>query len=55
MEEIARRMFLRWNLENYFKYMREEYSLDHLVSRDIEPADTEKLVPNPQKSLEKER
>ena len=56
MEEIARRMFLRWNQENYFKYMREEYGLDHLVSRGVEPADTERLVPNPQKkALKKER
>jgi len=49
MEEVARRMFFRWNQENYFKYMREEYSLDHLVSRDVEPADVERMVPNPQK------
>ncbi len=56
MEEIARRMFLRWNQENYFKYMREEYSLDHLASRDVEPANTQRLVPNPQKkALKKER
>ena len=49
MEEIARRMFLRWNQENYFKYMRDEYSLDHLVSRDVEQADVERMVPNPEK------
>ena len=49
MEEIARRMFFRWSQENYFKYMREEYSLDHLVSRDMEQADVERMVPNPQK------
>lgn len=56
MEEVARRMFLRWNQENYFKYMREEYGLDHLVSRGVEVADTERLVPNPQKkALKKER
>jgi hypothetical protein len=56
MEEIARRMFLRWNQENYFKYMREEYGLDHLVSRGVESANTERLVPNPQKkALKKER
>lgn len=56
MEEIARRMFFRWNQENYFKYMREEYGLDHLISRDVEPSDTERLVPNPQKKeLKKER
>jgi transposase-like protein/regulator of replication initiation timing len=49
MEEIARRMFFRWNQENYFKYMRDEYGLDHLVSRDVEQADVERMVPNPQK------
>ena len=53
MEEIARRMFSRWNQENYFKYMREEYSLDHLVSRDIEQADVERMVPNPEKKEQK--
>jgi hypothetical protein len=26
-----------------------EYGLDHIVSRGVEPADTERLVPNPQK------
>lgn len=56
MEEVARRMFLRWNQENYFKYMREEYGLDHLVSRDVEQADIERKVPNPaKKELKKKR
>ncbi len=61
MEEIARRMFFRWNQENYFKYMRDEYGLDHLVSRDVEQADVERMVPNPrekelvQESLKQER
>jgi len=55
MEEIARRMFFRWNQENYFKYMRDEYGLDHLVSRDVEQADVERMVPNPErKKLVKE-
>jgi len=48
-EEIARRMFFRWNQENYFKYMREEYGLDHLISREVEPADVDRMVPNPAK------
>jgi transposase-like protein len=56
LEEIARRMFFRWNQENFFKYMRQEYNLDHLVSRDVEPADIERMVPNPEKkALKKER
>lgn len=48
-EEIARRMFFRWNQENFFRYMREEYSLDHLVTNDVENANIERLVPNPEK------
>lgn len=48
-EEIARRMFLRWNQENFFRYMREEFALDHLVTTDTEPADVDRMVPNPEK------
>ena len=48
-EQVARRMFFRWNQENFFRYMREEYALDHLVTNNVEPADVERLVPNPVK------
>ncbi len=48
-EAVARRMFFRWNQENFFRYMREEYALDHLITNDVEPADVERLVPNPDK------
>ncbi len=48
-EQIARRMFFRWNQENFFRYMREEYALDHLVTNNVETADVERLVPNPEK------
>jgi hypothetical protein len=48
-EQVARRMFFRWNQENFFRYMREEYALDHLVTNDVELADLERLVPNPEK------
>jgi transposase len=47
--EVARRMFFRWNQENFFRYMREEYALDHLVTNNVEPSDVERLVPNPDK------
>jgi hypothetical protein len=33
--------------------MREEYALDHLVTNDVEPADVERLVPNPAKKEKK--
>jgi hypothetical protein len=48
-EQVARRMFFRWNQENFFRYMREEYALDHLVTNNVDPADVERLVPNPEK------
>lgn len=47
-ETIARRMFARWNQENYFRYMRHEYNLDHLLTYDVEAADEDRLVPSPQ-------
>ena len=53
--EVAHRMFARWQQENWFKYMREEYLLDALVDYGVEPDDPERSVPNPErKRLEKE-
>ena len=46
-EEIAQRMFSRWNQENFFRYMRHEYALDHLCTYDVESADSTREVPNP--------
>jgi len=46
-ERIARRMFSRWNQENFFRYMRHEYNLDHLLTYNVEAADSERLVPCP--------
>lgn len=46
-ESIALRMFSRWNQENFFRYMRHEYNLDHLLTYDIEAADKDRLVPSP--------
>ena len=48
-------MFFRWNQENFFRYMREEYALDHLVTNDVEVANIERLVPNPQKKEERNK
>lgn len=47
--EVAERMFSRWQQENFFRYMRHEFALDHLPTYAVEPADTERLVPNPAK------
>jgi hypothetical protein len=47
-ERIASRMFSRWNQENFFRYMRHEYNLDHLLTYEVEPADGERLTPCPQ-------
>jgi hypothetical protein len=47
-EQIAMRMFARWNQENFFRYMRHEYNLDHLLTYDVQAADPERRVPCPQ-------
>jgi hypothetical protein len=45
--ELAYRMFARWRQENFFKYLREEYALDALLTPDVEAADPDRDVPNP--------
>jgi hypothetical protein len=55
MVEIAARMFARWRQENFFRYMRHQYDLDHLCTYEVKPAEPERLVPNPaRKALQKE-
>jgi transposase len=48
--ELAHRMFARWRQENYFRYMRHEFALDHLSTYAVEPGDKERLVPNPRRA-----
>lgn len=47
IETVALRMFSRWQQENFFRYMRHEFALDHLPTTAVEPADPERSVPNP--------
>ena len=47
LEEVAVRMFSRWQQENFFRYMRLEFALDHMPTTAVEPADPERSVPNP--------
>jgi len=49
MVAVAHRMFSRWRQENYFRYMREEFALDHLVTQEVEPADPKRRVWNPER------
>ena len=46
-------MFGRWSQENYFKYAGEHRDLDALVSHEMEPADSTRLVPNPERAAPK--
>jgi hypothetical protein len=46
-EQIAARMFSRWTQENFFRYMRHEYNLDHLFTYDVEKANAERMVSCP--------
>jgi hypothetical protein len=53
-EVIADHMFARWRQENFFKYMQAEFNIDHLSTYATEPADPERMVPNPERAkLEK--
>ena len=47
LKTVALRMFSRWQQENFFRYMRHEFALDHLPTTAVEPADPERSVPNP--------
>jgi transposase len=45
--EIVSRMSARWRQENFFRYMRHEFALDHLPTYAVEAADPDRRVPNP--------
>jgi hypothetical protein len=47
IEAVAYRMFERWTQENFFRYMRQHFALDALVTYAVEPADPARTVPNP--------
>ena len=47
--DVADRMFSRWRQENFFRYMRHEFDLDHLCTYAVEPADPHRLVPHPER------
>ena len=49
VEVVAYRMFERWTQENFFRYMRQHFALDALVTYAVEPADPARTVPNPQR------
>lgn len=44
---LAGCMFSRWRQENFFRYMRHEFALDHLCTYAVDPDDPERLVPSP--------
>ncbi len=46
---VAHRMFSRWRQENFFRYMRHEFALDHLCTHEVEPADPKRLVTSPER------
>ena len=49
IEVVAYRMFERWTPENFFRYMRQHFALDALVTYAVEPADPERTIPNPER------
>ena len=53
--QVASRMFARWRQENFFRYMRQEYNLEHLCTYATEAADPQRPVPNPQRARRSRR
>jgi len=51
IEVVAYRMFERWTQENFFRYMRQHFALDALVTYAVEPADLERTIPNPERKV----
>ena len=47
MTTLAVSMFARWSQENFFRYMREHFSLDRLIDYETEPIPDTILVINP--------
>jgi hypothetical protein len=47
---VAHRMFSRWQQENFFRYMRHEFALDHLCTYEVEPADPKREVAHPERA-----
>ena len=47
---VAHRMFSRWRQENFFRYMRHEFALDHLCTYEVEPADPKREVAHPERA-----
>jgi hypothetical protein len=45
--DVAAAMFARWSQENFFKYMREHYNLDGLVTYSTQEIPDTTAVPNP--------
>ena len=52
---VAEVMFCRWRQENFFKYMREDFALDLMPTTAVEPADPERMAPNPARKEKKKQ
>jgi len=48
--EVAHRMFSRWKQENFFRYMRQEFAIDHLCTYEVEPDDPDRIVTCPERA-----
>jgi hypothetical protein len=53
---VAAGMFARWSQENFLKYMRQHYALDHLARHAVEPLPATTVVVNPAwRTLDRQR
>jgi hypothetical protein len=49
VREVLERMFSRWQQENFFKYLDEQYAFDALWTYESIDADPSRTVPNPER------
>ncbi len=56
LRAAAARMFARWSQEDFLKYMRQHYALDHLLRHAVAPLPATTRVVNPAwRALERQR
>ena len=48
--EVAHTMFNRWGQENFFRYMEQEFDLNHLSTNAVEPADPDRMITSPKRA-----
>lgn len=46
LEQVAACLFIRWNQENFFRYMRQDYALDKIIQYSVDELDDDLKIVN---------